>query len=136
MANIFRETRKRELNTTTDTAASVVQGHSYSVSPLSQPKRQSQSLDHIKIARNKGSPEENITEGDIVRQLIFIFGNTTSTDIVDTAEGYQIRPTLAVSDTVRRMVRDLSELGWLHKQILKHSDKTGTVGKSLKLGVS
>ena len=79
MANIFRETRKRELNTTTDTAASAV--HSYAVSPLSQPKRQSQSLDHIKIARNKGSPEENITEGDIVRQLIFIFGNTTSTDI-------------------------------------------------------
>ena len=34
------------------------------------------------------------------------------------------------------MVRDLSELGWLHKQIIKHSDKTGTVGKSLKLGVS
>ena len=34
------------------------------------------------------------------------------------------------------MVKELSELGWLHKQILKNSDKKGIVGKALKLGVS
>lgn len=34
------------------------------------------------------------------------------------------------------MVSELSELGWLHNRIIKFSDKAGTVGKALKLGVS
>lgn len=34
------------------------------------------------------------------------------------------------------MIRELGELGWLHKQILKNIEKPGTVGKALKLAVS
>ena len=34
------------------------------------------------------------------------------------------------------MVGEISELGWLHKRILKFIEKPGTVGKALKLGVS
>ena len=33
------------------------------------------------------------------------------------------------------MVRELSQIGWLHKQILKQADKKGTVGKALKQGI-
>jgi hypothetical protein len=109
--------------------------NSYLVSPLHQPRRQAQSLDHVKIARNRGSLEENVQESDLVRQLLFIFSNTTSADIVDTGNGYQLRPSLNVPDPVRKMVRDLSELGWLHKQIVKYSEKAGTVGKALQLAV-
>lgn len=71
-----------------------------------------------------------------MRQLIFIFGNTSSTDIIDTGDGYQLRPSMNVSDTVKKMVAEISELGWLHKRILKYTEKPGTVGKALKLGVS
>ena len=51
-------------------------------------------------------------------------------------DGYHLKPNIPASDTVRKIVRELCELGWLHKHILKHSEKAGTVGKSLKLGVS
>lgn len=91
---------------TTVTNLSNINGQSYLVN--SQPRRQAQSLDHVKLARNRGSIEENIQESDIVRQLIFVFGNTSSTDIIDTGNGYQLRPSIAVSDTVKKMVRDLS----------------------------
>ena len=67
-------------------------------------KKQSYSIDHIKIARNRGSVDETVQESDLVRQLLFVFGNTTSTDIVDNGDGYQIRPTLLVADPVRKMV--------------------------------
>ena len=36
---------------------------------------------------------------------------------------------------MKKIVRELSELGWLHKQILKQADKKGTVGKALKQGI-
>ena len=71
-----------------------------------------------------------------MRQLIFIFGNTTSSDIIDTGNGYQLRPSLIVSEPVKKIIQDLSEIGWLHKQIIKNCEKDGTVGKALKLGVS
>lgn len=137
MANIFRETRKRELNITTDTNTTAINNiSSLSLSPLAQPRGRGSSADQAKIARNRGSLEENIQESDLVRQLIFVFGNTASTEIIDTGDGYQLRPSLNVSETVKRMVADLSELGWLHKRILKHADKSGTVGKALKLAVT
>lgn len=138
MANIFRETRKRELNITTDTNTTTAINNisSLSLSPLAQPRARGSSADQVKIARSRGSLEEGVQESDLVRQLIFVFGNTASTDIIDTGDGYQLRPSLNVSETVKRMVGDLSELGWLHKRILKYSDKAGTVGKALKLGVS
>ena len=41
-----------------------------------------------------------------------------------------------LSEPVRRMVADISELGWLHKRILNQSDKPGTLGKALKLAVT
>lgn len=93
-------------------------------------------MDHVKIARNRGLVDEKFQESDLVRQLIFIFGNNSSNDIVEIDDGFHLKPNIPASDTVRKMVRELCELGWLHKQIMKHAEKAGTVGKSLKLGVS
>lgn len=59
VSNIFKETRKRELNITTDTNLTGQNMTSLSISPLTQPRRSS-SLEQIKIARNRGSIEENI----------------------------------------------------------------------------
>jgi hypothetical protein len=109
VANIFRETRKRELNITTDTNVTAINNlSSLSLSPLAQPRGRGSSADQAKIARNRGSLEENIQESDLVRQLIFVFGNTASTEIIDSGDGYQLRPSLNVSETVKRMIGDLS----------------------------
>jgi hypothetical protein len=72
----------------------------------------------------------------LVRQLLFVFGNTTSADIIDTGDGYQPRPGLNLPDPVRRMVSELAELGWLHRRIVSQSDKPGTLGKALKLAIT
>ena len=76
---------------------STLNGHLSMVHSVPEPKRQARSLDNVKMARNRGSAEEDITESDLVRQLIFIFGNTTSSDIIDTGNGYQLRPSLVIS---------------------------------------
>lgn len=120
---------------TTQTNLTAVNNVSYLGSPLNQPRR-AQSADYVRIARNRGLVDEKFQESDLVRQLIFIFGNNSSNDIVEFEDGYHLKTTIPASDTVKKMVRELSQLGWLHKQIIKHSEKKGTVGKALKLGVS
>jgi hypothetical protein len=52
------------------------------------------STDHIKIARNRGSADESVKESDLVRQLLFVFGNTTSTDIIEIRDGFEVRLSL------------------------------------------
>ncbi len=76
-----------------------------------------------------------MSEGDLVRQLSFIFTNTNSPDIVETAEGYQLRSSLAVSDTVRRMISELADLGWLHRRITRGNEREGAVRRALRLAV-
>ena len=71
----------------------------------------------------------------MVKQIIFVFGNNASNDIVEDQDGYHLRSNIAASDTVKKMVREICDLGWYHKQIVKNSDKIGTVGRALKLGV-
>lgn len=62
--------------------------------------------------------------------------NNTGNDIVEDQDGYHLKSNIQASDTVRKMVREISELGWYHKQIIKNYEKIGTVGKALKLGVN
>lgn len=51
-------------------------------------------------------------------------------------EGYSaLRPTIDVSDTVRRIVRQLSEMGWLYGKIVDEKEEGGAVKKALKLAV-
>ena len=51
-------------------------------------------------------------------------------------EGYSaLRPTIDVSDTVRRIVRELSEIGWLYGKVMDEGEDGGPVKKALKLAV-
>lgn len=71
-----------------------------------------------------------------MRQLSFTFTNTSSNEIIETIDGYQLRNSVNVSDTVRRMIAELADLGWLHKKITKYAEKDGAVRKALKLAVN
>jgi hypothetical protein len=70
-----------------------------------------------------------------VRQLSFVFTNNCSSDIVETTDGYQLRSILNVTDTVRRMIAELADLGWLHRRISKESEKEGAVRRALRVAV-
>jgi len=39
-------------------------------------------MEQLKIIRNKGSVEDGVTESDLIRQLLFVFNNTNSSDII------------------------------------------------------
>ena len=54
-----------------------------------------------------------------MRQLIFALDNGVSNDIIETKDGYELRPGLAVTDPVRKIVSQMSDLGWLLKKIKK-----------------
>lgn len=56
MTYLFRETRKRELNLTTDTNLTAAnQLSSLALNPLAQPRGRDSSADHTKVARSRGS---------------------------------------------------------------------------------
>jgi hypothetical protein len=76
-------------------------------------------MENLKQVRNRGCIQEGISENDIIRQLSFVFNNTSSNDIVESNEGYQLRSTINVSDTVRTMVSQMADLGWLHNKITR-----------------
>ena len=50
-------------------------------SPLNQPRR-AQSFEQLKLVRNRGL-DEKCQESDLVAQLIFIFCNNMSNDIIE-----------------------------------------------------
>lgn len=56
------------------------------------------------MIRSKDSVEGGISESEMVRQLSFAFTNTSSSEIMETTDGYQLKSSLNVSETVRRMV--------------------------------
>jgi hypothetical protein len=87
------------------------------------------------MVRNRGSAEEGVTEVDLVRQLSFVFANTSSSDILETTDGYQLRSGLNVTDTVRRMVSELADLGWLHRRITKGAEREGAVRRAVRVAV-
>jgi hypothetical protein len=102
---------------------------------LPQPRRPTQLADQLKVVRTRGSVEDGVSEIDLVRQLSFAFTNTSSSEIVETADGYQLKSSLNVTETVRRMVSELADLGWLHRRITKAGEKEGAVRRALKLAI-
>ena len=46
-----------------------------------------------------------------------------------------LKPMIEVSDTVRRMVRELAEIGWLYSKITDTVEEGGAVAKALRLAI-
>lgn len=40
-----------------------------------------------------------------------------------------------MTDTVRRMISELADLGWLHRRISKESEREGAVRRALRVAV-
>lgn len=49
---------------------------------IPQPRKQPNPADWLRSVRNRGCLEEGLTEASIVRQIIFVFANNISSDIV------------------------------------------------------
>lgn len=54
---------------------------------------------------------------------------------VDNLGQSSLKPTIKVSDTVRKMVKELSEIGWLYSKIIESHGENGAVAKALRLGI-
>lgn len=93
-------------------------------------------MEQLHFIRDKGSFEDGLSENEIVRQVLFILNNTRSADIEEHSECFKLRGGVKVSENVRKMISELCDLGWLHKQIMNKSyAEEGTISKALKLAV-
>jgi hypothetical protein len=55
--------------------------------------------------------------------------------VIDNYGQCMLKPNIKVSDTVRKIIKELSEIGWLYSKINEECGGTGVVTKALKLGV-
>lgn len=92
--------------------------------------------DKLTIIRSRGSAEQAASENDILRELLFamqnIFGNLIQNngDVPAT-----LKPYLNVSDPVRRMVTEISEIGWLYKKITTKNYDVGEIIESFSSAI-
>ncbi|CAM6004535.1 unnamed protein product [Sphagnum balticum] len=71
-------------------------------------KKNGLAAEQLKIIRNRGSPEEGLTESDLIKQLTFVLNNTNSNDIIEDGGKYQLRAGINVNETVRQIVSDIA----------------------------
>ena len=78
----------------------------------------------IQKVTNKGNPSIDLSETDIIRDILFSFqgidGNYISYSKHEDA--YVIKPTVSLSDPVKRMVSILCEMGWLFRKLVNFLD--------------
>jgi hypothetical protein len=55
--------------------------------------------------------------------------------VVDNIGQCMLKPAIKVSETVKRIVKELAEIGWLYSKINSECGEIGVVAKALKLGV-
>jgi hypothetical protein len=82
-----------------------------------QPRRSGLNPDQYKIIRNRGSIEQGVAESDILREISYVLQNISGNFILYENGYYNIRGHINVTETVRRIVSELSDIGWLYKKI-------------------
>ncbi len=93
----------------------------------------------IKAITNKGNTSLNLTEADLIRDLLFVFqginGHALSYNERD--DCFQLRPSIPVPEPSRKIVNSLCELGWLFKKITDFLEKPchGLIRQSLNIAV-
>ena len=75
-------------------------------------------------------PTQRLAEADILRSLLFAMQNINSAHITfsDLEDAFIIQPNLELSDSVRRLVSELCEMGWLYRNIVKYADENSDDG--------
>lgn len=92
--------------------------------------------EQLRMVRYRGSLEQGISEGLILKEITFKLQNIKTEYIITDVQGFSaLKPTIEVGDTVRRMVRELSEIGWLYSKITDIGEEGGAVAKALRLAI-
>lgn len=88
------------------------------------------------MVRFRGSLEQGLNESQLLKQVVFCLQNISSQLIITDRNGFSaLKPEIQVNDTVRRIVRELSEIGWLYKKITEKFNEEKTITKALNLFV-
>ena len=88
------------------------------------------------VIRERESPRETalapqkLAEAELLRSLLFAMQNISSAHITfsDLEDAFIIQPNLDLSDSVRRLVAELCEMGWLYRNIAKYADENAEDG--------
>jgi len=90
----------------------------------------------VQKVKTKGST--TVSENELLRDTLFAFQGIDGKNVYYSAhdDGFVIKPTLSLSDPVRKMVLQLCEMGWLYKKVVNfieeaNIDSRGLVHQSL-----
>ena len=98
----------------------------------SQPNQQ---VEALRKYRDRGDKNSGITELNLLKEITFAFANVESDLIIFGEDHYSLRPTVKVSETVRKIVKELSDIGWLYGKINDRNEEEGVIRKSLRIAV-
>jgi len=85
-----------------------------------------------KIA-NKGNSMMDVSENDLLRDVLFAFQRIDGTYVYYSPKDdkYLIKPIIALSEPVKKMVLDLCEMGWLYKNVSTFIEQNNAASKGL-----
>ena len=99
---------------------------------MPQPSQQSET---IKKYRDRGDATHKVSEATLLRDITFALSNVEANYIVFEEDHYHLHPEIKVTDTVRRIVRELSDIGWLYHKITESTKEDGVITKALKIAI-
>jgi len=90
------------------------------------------------VQKVKTTGTKTVSEQELLRDTLFAFQGIDGRNVYYSAhdDGFVIKPTLSLSDPVRKMVLQLCEMGWLYKKVVNfieeaNIDSRGLVHQSL-----
>lgn len=123
MDNAFKsQALKKQLDTTTTTFVPEV-------------NRSKEIPEQLAIIRTRGSPEQGASEDEILREVIFSMQNIQGNLMTSGGDFQVLKPGLNVSEPVRKIVRELSDFGWLYKKITAGNFEAGEVWDSFSVAL-
>lgn len=99
----------------------------------------SQYQQFLKKVQNKGNPQIDLAEKEIIRDIIFAFQGIDGHYIqyVKQDDSFSFKLSVPISESVRALVNKLCEMGWLYKKITDFLGKgqPGILNQSLNLAM-
>jgi len=82
---------------------------------------------------NKGNLSLDVSENDLLRDILFAFQKIDGTYVYycSQEDKYLIKPIIALSEPVKKMVLDLCEMGWLYRNVSNFVEQNGSQSQGL-----
>ena len=91
----------------------------YTKNIIHKTEKEVQNFRLLKKVANKGNSAINLTENDLIRDILYVFQGIEGHNIIfmKNEDTFTVKTTIPLSNPVRKMVNYLCEMGWLFRKI-------------------